>query len=215
MRSRSLFGVDFILLGATLALVTIGLLFIYSSNVTSTGVVYSHEYIKQAIWIVSGLIFLFFIAFFDYSLLNEWAPYIYAFFIIILAYTLIFGRVVNGAKSWLGFSGGIGIQPSEFTKIATILLLAKYLGENGFANPGTQTIYFCIYSYHVSCGIYHSSTRYGNLSGIFPDIFFHGIHSWSKVTTYIVSSLNGQSDDFLYDFTCLGTAHCRKRNCDY
>jgi len=39
--------------------------------------------------------------------------------------------VVNGARSWLGI-GGIGIQPAEFTKVATVLMLARYLESAEF-----------------------------------------------------------------------------------
>ena len=43
--------------------------------------------------------------------------------------TLIFGSVRNGARSWLGI-GSLGIQASEFSKIATIIFLASYLEDN-------------------------------------------------------------------------------------
>ncbi len=56
----------------------------------------------------------------------DYTPIVYIIFILALVYIRIFGRVVNGAKSWLGI-GVYGIQPSEFMKIATILFLSKYL----------------------------------------------------------------------------------------
>lgn len=108
----------------------VGIIFIYSSGVTATGVVFSYEYIRQIIWVGTGLIFLFGITFFDYGKLKDFAPYIYIFFLLLLVLTLFFGRIVNGARSWLGPSG-FGIQPSEFTKIAAILLLAVYLERTG------------------------------------------------------------------------------------
>ncbi|MEC8610450.1 MAG: rod shape-determining protein RodA, partial [Bacteroidota bacterium] len=40
---------------------------------------------------------------------------------------LIFGIEVNGAKSWIDL-GIIRIQPSEFAKVATAMVIAKYLG---------------------------------------------------------------------------------------
>lgn len=131
MKSRSLFGVDITLLVATLTLTVIGILFIYSSNLTSTGVIYSNEYIKQIVWVLTGTGILLFFAFFDYSRLNDLSLYIYMAALALLAYALFFGRLVNGARSWLGFAGGLGIQPSEFTKIATILFLARFLERTG------------------------------------------------------------------------------------
>jgi len=38
---------------------------------------------------------------------------------------------VNGSRSWLGFAG-LGIQPAEFAKIATVLMLARYLDSAEF-----------------------------------------------------------------------------------
>jgi rod shape determining protein RodA len=46
-----------------------------------------------------------------------------------LLFTCFFGKVVNGARSWLGF-GSLGIQPSEFGKIVFILFLAWFLDNS-------------------------------------------------------------------------------------
>lgn len=125
MKRRSFFGFDIFILGATLILMVIGVLFIYSSGVTSTGVSYSDEYKKQIVWIVTGIIIMVLILFLRISQLKSFSLYIYGFFIILLIFTRLFGKVVNGARSWLGFPD-VGIQPSEFAKIATILFLAFY-----------------------------------------------------------------------------------------
>jgi len=129
MRSRSLFSIDILILLCTLVLIVIGILFIYSSGITSTGVLYSNEYIKQIIWATTGLILMMVFAFLNYRLLRDFALYIYLFFVLLLIITLFFGETVNGARSWIGV-WQLGIQPSEFCKIATILFLAKYLSEN-------------------------------------------------------------------------------------
>ncbi len=126
MRRVSLFGIDFLLLGASLVLMVIGVFFIYSSGVTSTGVVYSREYVRQIVWAGTGLILLVGVMIFNYARLKGFSLYLYGFMIVLLLVTLLFGREVNGAKSWLG-SAGFGVQPSEFAKIATILFLGTYL----------------------------------------------------------------------------------------
>jgi rod shape determining protein RodA len=66
------------------------------------------------------------IAFFDYRRLRDFVVYFYLISLGLLIYTLIFGKVVNGARAWMGI-GSFGVQPSEFTKITTILCLARYL----------------------------------------------------------------------------------------
>ena len=126
MKGRSVFGFDVPLLAASVLLVVIGIAFIFSSGVTATGVVFSNEYIKQTVWALSGLALFFLFAIFDYSHLRNWAFRLYVFFLGVLLLTLLFGRVVNGAKSWIGI-WELGIQPSEFSKVTTILFLARFL----------------------------------------------------------------------------------------
>ncbi len=130
MRKKISFaGFDLILFIPTLILITIGILFVYSSGVSSTGVVFSKEYIKQIVWAVSGIVIFFLIAFFPFSKFKSLSTPLYVVSIIILLLTPIIGKEVNGARSWIGV-GDIGIQPSEFTKIIVILFLAKYIVSN-------------------------------------------------------------------------------------
>ncbi len=126
MKIKSLLNIDLGVFLSMLGLMTIGVLFIYSSGITSTGIKISNEYIYQIVWIISGLILFFVVMFSDYLIFRQWSFYIYSGSLLLLLLTLLFGREVNGSKSWLGFFG-FGIQPSEFTKIATILFLSDYL----------------------------------------------------------------------------------------
>ncbi|MFP4372888.1 MAG: rod shape-determining protein RodA [Spirochaetaceae bacterium] len=132
MQSRSVLGFDVYIIAATLSLVSIGVLFIYSSGVTSTGRVFSNEYIRQIVWAGTGLLLLLGAAFISYSRIRAVSIPLYALVFLLLIVTLAFGRVVNGARSWLGI-GGLGIQPSEFAKLASVLVLALYLEHVGTA----------------------------------------------------------------------------------
>jgi rod shape determining protein RodA len=127
---RSILSFDIYVLAASLALMFIGVLFIYSSGVTASGEVFSNEYLRQIIWVGSGLAILIVVSLIDYSKLSGPATYIYGLCVALLVVTLLFGRVVNGARSWLGI-GSLGIQPSEFAKIGVILLLAKHFEQIG------------------------------------------------------------------------------------
>lgn len=130
MQERSVFGVDILLIVSTVTLMTIGVLFIYSSGVTSNGVSFSSEWIRQIVWVALGLIILVAVSVFDYARFRDFAPYIYLGLLVVLVGTLMFGRVVNGARSWIGI-GDFGVQPSEFMKIAMILMLARFLERRG------------------------------------------------------------------------------------
>jgi rod shape determining protein RodA len=125
MKRVSLFAFDFILLGATLILMVVGILFVYSSGMSFTGLQLSNEYIKQLIWAGSGLLLMVGVILIDYHRLRRLSIYLYASMMLLLLITPFIGREVHGARSWIGI-GEIGIQPSEFAKLITILFLASY-----------------------------------------------------------------------------------------
>ncbi len=131
---------DYLLLLVIFALVTLGVMFIYSSSVNTDGISVTNEYIKQIIWFSIGFIALIFTTIYDYRRLESKGFILYVLLILVLIYTLIFGRYVNGARSWIGL-GEFGIQPSEFGKILFIIFLAKYLDESSQEN---QLKRFCI-----------------------------------------------------------------------
>ncbi|MDC7232318.1 MAG: rod shape-determining protein RodA [Spirochaetales bacterium] len=125
----SIFGFDFVLYLAIQFLMVIGIFFIYSSGVNSNGVIVSDEYIKQIIWVVTGNIILLVVSFMDYRIIKNFAFWLYLGMLVILLLTASFGKVVNGSKSWLGY-GSLGIQPSELSKLITIIFLSFYLESN-------------------------------------------------------------------------------------
>ncbi|MCF8346458.1 MAG: rod shape-determining protein RodA, partial [Bacteroidales bacterium] len=56
---------------------------------------------------------------------------LYGIMLIMLVALFIFGREINGAKSWF-VMGGFRLQPSEFAKPFTALALARLLSSHGF-----------------------------------------------------------------------------------
>ena len=123
---KRFFDLDFALIIPVVILMIIGILFIYSSGVDSSGVSVANEYIKQIVWVSIGLVVFFLTALVDYRKFKDFSPWIFLIAMILLLYTVFFGKPVNGAKSWLGI-GDFGIQPSEFAKIAFILFFSWFL----------------------------------------------------------------------------------------
>lgn len=119
---------DFILFFCVVALVTFGVLFIYSSGINSEGMNVSSEYVKQIIWGSTGILLMLALSLFDYRKIIRYVPQFFIAACGVLIFTKFFGRYVNGARSWLGI-GPFGIQPSEFTKVVFILFLAWYLDK--------------------------------------------------------------------------------------
>lgn len=135
----SIFGFDFVLFLSIQVLMIIGVFFIYSSGVNSNGITVSDEYIKQIVWVITGNVILLTISFLDYRVFKNIAPWLFLGMIVILLLTAMFGTVVNGSKSWLGI-GALGIQPSEISKLITIIFLAMYL-ENNRKSIGTLRVF--------------------------------------------------------------------------
>jgi len=126
MTLKRLGEIDYSLFFAALILTAFGILFIFSSGMTSTGISLSNEHVKQSVWAGVGIVIALLVSLGDYRRVYDFSLYLYLGSLAFLAYTLFFGRMVNGARAWIGI-GSFGVQPSEFSKIATILLLARYL----------------------------------------------------------------------------------------
>ncbi len=129
MRIRSITNFDFFLFFSVVLLSVISVSFIYSSGINSEGILVSTEYIKQILWASIGICLMIATIFIDFRRIADRTFLMFAFSLLLLVYTRLMGRYVNGAKSWLGI-GGLGIQPSEFTKLVYILYLAYYLDRS-------------------------------------------------------------------------------------
>jgi rod shape determining protein RodA len=152
MRIRNLLEIDFFLLLAALMLTVFGILFIYSSGLTSSGALVSTEYIRQIVWAVAGLAVALALALVDYRRFRDLTLYLYLGTLLLLLYTCLFGRLVNGARAWIGI-GSFGIQPSEFAKITTILFLARYLGDTKHSAKKTSRFLFSCSIVFVPMGL--------------------------------------------------------------
>jgi rod shape determining protein RodA len=83
----------------------------------------------QLVWIGIGALFTLVLSFSDYRILERLAYMFYIVSVVLVAASLFTGHTVYGHKSWLGF-GGFGVQPSEFAKLAVILVLARFFANN-------------------------------------------------------------------------------------
>jgi rod shape determining protein RodA len=131
LRRGSFFNIDIYILTSTIILLFIGVLFIFSSNTSIINDSNTNEYIKQIVWILIGIPILVFFSLYNYQNFKNIAHFIYITAILLLIVTRILGEEVNGAISWLRFGGFIGIQSSEFAKVAVILFFGAYLSTIG------------------------------------------------------------------------------------
>jgi len=120
------------LLCLSLLLGVLGLFTVYSAVTAGETAAASSLHMKQLIWFCIGLVTMVATFLFHYRTLERWAPEIYVFCVLLLVYVLLAGRYIGGSRRWL-FLGSISIQPSELTKIAVIIMLARYYSK--VANP--------------------------------------------------------------------------------
>ena len=148
-RQNNIFaGTDWVLVLFFVILVFLGWINIYAASVTeaSQGVFDAATlHGKQIRWIgLSGVLIVIIMAI-DAKFYERFAGVFYIISILSLLGLFVFGNEVNGAVSWYNF-GGASLQPSEFTKVATILALANFLSEpnRDLSNFNTQFRAFLI-----------------------------------------------------------------------
>ncbi|GAB5564318.1 MAG: rod shape-determining protein RodA [Winogradskyella sp.] len=85
-------------------------------------------YGKQSVFISLSLVLIVLILSLEAKFYERFASIIYLVALLSLIGLFIFGKDVNGARSWYGI-GSMTIQPSEFAKFATSLAVAKYISD--------------------------------------------------------------------------------------
>lgn len=89
-------------------------------------VVESSSTLRQCLFLLVAPLVVGVIMSFPFDLLRRYAQLIYWISFVLLTVTTVFNRAA-GVKAWLDVLWGYTIQPSEFAKLAIILLLAKQL----------------------------------------------------------------------------------------
>jgi rod shape determining protein RodA len=135
-RDSPLRQLDWVLLLAVLALCTVGTLLVWSSSPKS-------YLFKQAVNIPIGLILLCVVSTLNYRQLRMYAPVLYGISIIgLIAALSPLGTPVNGSKSWITLPAGYQIEPSEYAKLAVIIVSATLLSQvvKGEARPRLRAV---------------------------------------------------------------------------
>jgi len=117
---------DFLLLGATLLLLSLGLTTLFSATTEYT---IDSIAVKQGINIILGLAALFVISGLDYRLFKSYSGVLYLIVVALLASVKIFGFTVKGAERWIDL-GFFQLQPSTLSFLLMVIILAKYFSDN-------------------------------------------------------------------------------------
>jgi rod shape determining protein RodA len=93
-----------------------------------SGVVGTQLLARQLVWAVAGMITIFTLSRVRLDLYARMAPSIYGLAIIALVLVLLVGEVRSGTRGWFAM-GPLTLQPSEFARVASILMVAAWLGR--------------------------------------------------------------------------------------
>jgi len=132
---------DWPLFGALIAMLIMGLGTVYSVafNEDAPSLFnFSEKYGRQLFWIIFSLFLGLLVFLIDSDIYRKFAIPIYLSTLVLLVIVL-FMPPVHGARAWIGV-GSFGVQPAEFAKISTSLLLAKYISGLTVKQQNTATV---------------------------------------------------------------------------
>ncbi|MDR3297544.1 MAG: rod shape-determining protein RodA [Prevotellaceae bacterium] len=132
--SKVVSKVDWGIIFIWLALMAIGLVCIYATGYNEDNpslLSASNRSRSQLLWICVACVIAVVVMVVEGRFYQYFATTLYAVALLLIVATLIFGREINGSRSWLSL-GPLSLQPVEFLKIATALVLAKVISAHGF-----------------------------------------------------------------------------------
>jgi len=161
--------IDWIIFGAILGLSVFGLISIYSSSMVSQD--FSSFY-KQSLFLGISIIIMFVVSFFDYRKLRENPALIILFYMIsiILLLGVLFMPSIRGISSWYKI-GFFSFGPIEPTKLALILLLAKFFSKRYIEIYNFKNIIFSGFYVAIPCILVFFQPDFGSIV-IFLCIWF-------------------------------------------
>jgi rod shape determining protein RodA len=142
-RNSVLRQMDWLLVVVVSALSAIGVLLVWSATEPSLRAAGAnpHTYLKkQLLWVVIGLILMFAVSFVDSRRLRSWTPFVYG--ATVLGLLAVFAtHAVNGAHAWINLPGGFQVEPSEFAKVALVLVIATVFSQARWrGRPGVRSV---------------------------------------------------------------------------
>ena len=122
--------IDFLQLLPMLLLLCVGLFYIYSTGHQVGG--NPSLWKKQLFFIIVGFVIWAVLANIDYRIWKQWALVAYAAGIASLTLVLFFGECRWGARRWFSIFHMFSVQPSEFAKLAVLIMSAWVLSLRSF-----------------------------------------------------------------------------------
>ena len=172
---RTLSRLDLNLLTTALLIAAIGCMLVYSATYFGPD---APLFRKQVIWTLVGIVLMIIFIAIDYHVLLEIAPVLYGVGIVLLMYLLASDHLTRNVKSWIHV-GAFQFQPSEFMKIFTALLIAKYFDSNDRAYLDVRSFLIVMAMIGFPVVLIAAQPAFGSAASFFPlfgvAMFFGGI----------------------------------------
>lgn len=128
-KSRRWKNFDYILLGVTVLLVSLGVMVLYATTFKAAGLTAPVAARNQIIFTLLGLVGLTGAAMIDYRVWAKFTPLLYSAMLLLLAFVTVAGKSALGATRWINL-GFFQFQPSELAKLIIVVVLAKLLANH-------------------------------------------------------------------------------------
>lgn len=116
---------------------------------------------KQLIWIIFSVGISSIILILEDETYELFSYLIYLFLILFLIVTIFIAPDVKGSRSWLVL-GPISVQPAEFAKFATALVLSKFISDNGFTVRNKTNILITLLLIFIPMGLIITQSETGS-----------------------------------------------------
>lgn len=141
-RNNIIANIDWITILLYLLMVFLGWFNIYAALYTdeqSSIFDMSQQYGKQLMWIGAAAIIALVVMLLEVNFYVFFSYILFGALLLLLLLVPFIGKEINGARSWFQL-GPVAFQPSEFTKFATALALARYMSSYGFKLLKTKSL---------------------------------------------------------------------------
>ena len=121
-----------LLVGATIALLVGGLVFVVSASSVFSYTTTGHSFSlsgKQLMFGAVGVLAMLKVSKMHPDNIRRWAPIVMGGVLVALVAVLVIGTAVHGQKNWIQIAGPIRLQPSEFAKLAVVVWGADLLAR--------------------------------------------------------------------------------------
>jgi len=123
----------------SLAVSALGVMTVYSATHAPGAAGWSPLAVRQLAWLAASVAVMLAVLAFDYRRLDRSAYFIYLLVLLAVLAVPVLGRIGGGSRRWIRV-GPASIQPSEFMKLALVLVLARHFSRTPGARLGLREL---------------------------------------------------------------------------